>query len=133
MAHRLPTTIEPGELRHRIKIAQPSQTTGGVDNIGGITTDPSTWEVVRTCWASIEAWTGDSNLSANQQLATSSHWIVIRHPRTFIPTTKMVVWFQTRTFQINAVLNPTEQNKLLVLVAEEINQSQSEAPTPAAT
>lgn len=133
MAHRLPTEIEPGELRHRIKIAQPSQTTGGVDDIGGISQDPSTWDVIRTCWASIEAWTGDANLQANQQLSTSSHWIVIRNPRVITITSKMVVWFATRTFQINAVLNPTEQNKLLVLVCEEINQSQSEAPTPAAT
>lgn len=132
MAHRLPTTIEPGELRHRIKIAQPSSATGGVDDIGGVSQDPAVWEVVRECWASIEAWTGDSNLQANQQLSTSSHWIVIRNPRTFTVTSKMVVWFQTRTFQIDAVLNPTEQNKLLVLVCTEVNQSVQEIPTPVA-
>lgn len=133
MAHRLPTDIQPGELRHRIKIAAPDPATGGVDDIGGISQNPANYVVLRTCWASIEAWTGDKSMDTSQQLSKSSHWIVIRHPRTFQPAAAMLIWFQTRTFQINAVLNPTEQNKLLVLVCEEINQSQSEAPTPAAT
>jgi hypothetical protein len=68
-------------------------------------------------------------------VGTASHWIVIRHPRGACETivAKMYVWFKTRTFQVEAVLNPTEQNKLLVLVATEVNDSQQEEPTPAAT
>lgn len=130
MAHRLPTTIQPGEFRHRVTIAGPDPATGGVDDIGGISTKPSSYVALRTCWASIETWSGSKSLMTNQQLSKVNQWICIRHPRTFMPTAGMLVWFQTRTFQINAVLNPTEQNKILVLEVEEINQSLSEVPSP---
>lgn len=132
MAHRLPTTITPGELRHRIEIVVPS---GTQDSMGGISQDPTLWQVVRTCWASIEAWTGDQSLSADQFIAATSHWIIIRHPRdtTQMPTAQMYVWYNKRTFQITAVLNPTEQTQLLVLVCTEINDSAQQKPTPEAT
>lgn len=130
MAHRLPTTITPGDLRHRIQIAVPS---GAQDSMGGISQNPSLWTVGWTCWASIEAWTGDQTMSTDQFISASSHWIVIRNPRTaFVPRANMYVWWNARTFQITAVLNPTEQNKLLVLVCTEINDSSQEVPTPVA-
>lgn len=130
MAHRLPTTIEAGDLKHRIQIVQPS---GTQDSMGGISQDPSLWTVVRTCWASIEAWTGDSTMAAGEFVASTSHWIVIRHPRSMTPTTQMLVWWNKRTFQITAVLNPTEQTKILVLVVTEINDSSQEIATPVVT
>jgi SPP1 family predicted phage head-tail adaptor len=131
MARRLPQEINAGELRHRIKIVQP---TGVQDAMGGVSQDPSQWTPVRECWASIEAWNGSSQLATEQFVSTSSHWIVIRHPRgTVLITAKMLVWFNKRTFQIDAVLNPTEQTKLLVLVCTEVNSSSQEAPTPVAT
>ena len=123
---RLPTTIQAGELRHRIHIVKP---TGAQDSMGGISQDPTQWVPVKTCWASIEAWSGDSSLAANSFVSTASHWIVIRNPRSIAITSQMLVWFNRRTFQINAVLNPTEQNKLLVLVCTEINDSTQEVPT----
>jgi SPP1 family predicted phage head-tail adaptor len=101
--------------------------------MGGVSQDPSQWAVVRECWASIEAWTGDSTLATEQFVSTTSHWITIRHPRTVNITARMMVWFSRRTFQVQAVLNPTEQTKLLVLVCTEINSSSQEAPTPAST
>jgi SPP1 family predicted phage head-tail adaptor len=128
MAHRLPTTISPGELRHRIQIAVPS---GAQDSMGGISQNPANWTVGWTCWASIEAWTGSQSLGTDQFVSESSHWITIRNPReAFTVTSAMYVWWGGRTFQITAVLNPTEQNKLLVLVCAEINDSQQEVPTP---
>jgi SPP1 family predicted phage head-tail adaptor len=127
MARRLPTKITSGDLRHRIKIVQPN---GTQDAMGGVSQDPSQWEVVRECWASVEAWTGQSQLATEQFVSTSSHWIVIRHPRTAVNiTARMLVWFNSRTFQIDSVLNPTEQTKLLVLVCTEVNNSQQESPT----
>lgn len=129
MGHRLPTEIQPGELRHRVQIVTPS---GVQDSSGGISQDPSQWTVLRTCWASIEAWTGSSSLAAGSFMSESSHWIVIRNPRTFLVTAKMLVWWNKRTFQIDAVLNPTEQNKLLVIVATEVNDSSQEIVTPVA-
>jgi len=126
MARRLPSEIAAGELRHRVQIVSP---TGTQDGMGGVNADKrSQWSVALTCWASVDAWTGSATLAANQFLATASHWIVIRHPRTFEPTTQMKVWWQDftgkdHTFQIEAVLNPTGQNKLLVLVCTEVNDS----------
>jgi SPP1 family predicted phage head-tail adaptor len=128
MAHRLPTTISPGELRHRIQIAVPS---GAQDSMGGISQNPLEWTVRWTCWASIEAWTGSQSLGTDQFVSESSHWIVIRNPReAFTVTAAMYVWWNGRTFQITAVLNPDEANKLLVLVCAEINNSAQQAPTP---
>jgi SPP1 family predicted phage head-tail adaptor len=97
--------------------------------MGGVSQNPSQWEVVRECWASIEAWTGDATLATEQFISTTSHWITIRHPRDIRITAQMMVWFSGRTFQVQAVLNPTEQTKLLVLVCSEINNSAQEAPT----
>lgn len=131
MAHRLPRQIEAGDLRHRVQIVQPN---GSQDAMGGVSQDPAQWSVVRTCWGSIEAWTGDQTLAAGQFTASTSHWIVIRHPRTAAPITAgMYVWWNTRTFLIEAVLNPNETTKLLVLVVTEINDSRQLKPTPVAS
>lgn len=127
MARRLPTGIAVGELRHRIQIVQP--TPSGQDPMGGVSADDrSQWSVVQTVWASVEAWNGDASTVANQVMSQSSHWITIRHPRVFTPTSRNKVWFRdftgkNRTFQIDATLNPTENNHLLVLVCTEVNDS----------
>ncbi len=131
MARRLPTQIKAGDLRHRIQIVKPS---GTQDAMGGVSQDPSQWTPIRTCRASIEAWTGDSSLATGQFVSATSHWITIRHPRADATiTAQMYAWWNKRTFQINAVLNPTEQTKLLVLVCTEINDSQQQAASPVVT
>lgn len=130
LGRKLPTEVQPGLLRHRITIAGPNPSTGGVDDIGGISQTSADFVAIRTCWASIDTLTGSKNLAVGQQLERTNKWITIRHPRTFVPDPSMQVWFQGRTFQINAVLNPTEQNKLLLLEVEELNQSISEAASP---
>lgn len=130
MARRLPQKIAAGDLRHRIQIVQPS---GTVDSTGGVSQDPTLWTVVRTCWASIEAWNGDTSLATESFVSHTSHWVTIRHPRSVAITSGMKVWWNQRTFQVDAVLNPTEQTKLLVLVVTEINDSTQQAPTPVAT
>jgi head-tail adaptor len=126
---RLPTNIEPGSLRHRIQIAQPS---GAQDTMGGVSQNPAGWSVIRTCWASIEAWTGSHDLSAGQFTSKTSHWIVIRDPRDpeQTPNAQMYVWWNGRTFLIEAVLSPDEGHKLLVMVVSEINNSQQLDATP---
>lgn len=131
MARKLPQHIAAGDLVHRIQIVQPS---GTLDSMGGISQDPSKWTTVRTCWASIEAWNGSETLGAGEFVSTTSHWITIRHPRgTLRISAQMVVWWNGRTFQIEDVLNPTEQTRLLVLVCSEVNDSLQETPTPVAT
>ena len=123
----LTKTIRVGALRHSVQIAAP--TPGAQDSMGGVSPDDrSQWTVALTTWASIDAWTGDATTTANQVLSTSTHQIVIRHPRSFTPSNRHKIWFKdftgkNRTFQIDAVLNPTETNKLLVLVCTEVNES----------
>lgn len=131
MAHRLPTEIEAGELRHRIQIVKPS---GTQDAMGGVSPTPSQYTVIRTCWASIEAWTGSQQLAAGSFTEQTSHWIVIRHPRdvTQQPTAGCYIWWNGRTFLIEAVLNPLETTKLLVIVCTEINESTQLPPSPVA-
>lgn len=41
---------------------------------------------------------------------------------------KMQVWYQQRQFQIEAVLNPDERNKMLVMLCIEINDSAQQSP-----
>jgi SPP1 family predicted phage head-tail adaptor len=121
MSRRLPTTIAAGDLRHQISIVKPS---GSQGSMGGISQNPSQWTSVLSTWASIEAWNGDASMAAGQFVSVGSHWIVTRNPRTVTLTSQMLVRFGSRTFQINAVLNPTETTKMLVLVCSEINDSQ---------
>lgn len=132
MARRLPQKIDSGSLRHRIQIVQG---TGSQDSMGGTSAGaPTEFSIVWTCWASIDALVGDDTLAAEEFVSTTTHWIVIRNPRsTFQPTAAMFVWFNGRTFEIKAVLNPTEQNIMLVLVCVEINNSQQQAATPLAS
>lgn len=130
MARRLPTQVKAGELRHRIQIVAP---TGVQDAMGGVSQDPSSWQLVRECWASIEAWNGDSQLAAQEFISTTSHWITIRHPVVLTINSSQRVWWNGRTFQIQATLNPTEQTKLLVLVCTEINDSTQQPASPVVT
>lgn len=43
---------------------------------------------------------------------------------------KMQIWFRARQFQIEAVLNPDERNKALILLCIEINESAQQRQTP---
>ena len=117
---RLPTSIAAGDLRHQITIVKPS---GAQGSMGGVSQNSSLYTEVISTWASIEAFTGDAQLASGQFVSVGTHWIVIRNPRTVTITAQMKVNWQSRVFQINAVLNPTEQNKVLVLVCTEINDS----------
>jgi SPP1 family predicted phage head-tail adaptor len=125
--------IQVGKLRHRIQIVKPKlsqDTTGGFD----LRTD----NVVISCWASIEAMTGVEKFAAHEFTSNVSHKIWIRHPRSSAPTitANMQVWFNTRQFQIEAVLNPDERKKVLCLICMEVDDSQNQvtaAPAESAT
>ena len=123
----LSNKLQAGKLRHRVEIVQPS---GVQDSFGGVTQDPTLWTSVLTCWASIEAQSGRDQLAANQFAAVTSHKITIRDPRSVAITNAMYVWFKKRTFQIAAVLNPDERNKMLYLMVLEINNSTEQIATP---
>lgn len=127
---RIPRKLTAGELRHRIQLAAP---TGAQDSGGSVPYGPGNFAVVWTCWGSVEAFAGGTSMAAQEFLQGSTHWITMRHPHGLINvTSQMQVWWSGRTWQINSVVNPTEQNKMLVLVCTEINQSQQQPATPVA-
>jgi SPP1 family predicted phage head-tail adaptor len=110
------TVLFAGRFRHRIDIVKVSpvqDSTGGQD----INVDV----IYKNVWASIEALTGKEQFAASAFISQSSHQVVIRY-LTGINAGQQV-WFDGRQFQIEAVLNPTEITKTLVLLVMEINNS----------
>ena len=109
-----------GRLRHRIDIVQVSTTQ---DSAGGINLSNDT--VYSNVWASIEALTGTEKFAAHEFVSQVTHQIVIR----YLPgiTSSMQIWFEGRQFQVEAVLNPDERPKMLVLLCIEINDSTQQA------
>jgi len=86
---------------------------------------------VATVWAKIEAITGRDVLAANQFSSVATHKITIRYrgntqasPLNILA--KDQVWFRGRVFQIEAVLNPDEKTKTLMLLVVELNDSQQQ-------
>jgi head-tail adaptor len=128
----LSTKIDAGKLRWRITFVKPS---GSQDSCGGISQTPSQWTPVLTTWASIDALAGRDHHATESFVETTSHRFEIRNPRfgSNDPdqgiTNQMWIWFKSRTFQIVAILNPLEQNKKLIIMAQEVNQSNQQTPT----
>lgn len=92
--------------------------------MGGTT--PGGGAVLATVWAAIEMPNGRDALVAQSFASSVTHRITMR----WIPgvlAKQQVKWVdaesRTRTFQIEAVLNPDEKNKVLQLFAVEINDS----------
>src|SRR5215469_14394163 len=111
--------IQAGSLRQRVQLVQPGTS---ADSFGGVS--PSGGTVLADTWASIEAISGRDVLAAGSFTSIGSHVITIR----WMPgvLAKQVVKFGTRTFQIEAVLNPNEQTKMLKLICVETNDSQQQ-------
>jgi len=107
-------TLMAGRLRHQIDIVRPS---GAQDDTGGPV--GSTTVVYAGVWATIEAVSGTEQLAASQFVSRVTHQVVIRYLDGI--DTSMRVVFEGRTFRIQAVLNPDERTKSLVLECIEIN------------
>ncbi|SRR6266851_4234362 len=122
----LSTRIQVGKLRHRLALVQPRN---AQDSMGGANLHDNV--TVATLWGQIEAFTGyHDGLIASEITSVITHKITIRNPG-FPVLSKMQVWFQgslslnskVRQFEIQAVLNPDERNKLLYLLCIELNES----------
>jgi len=114
----IPTLIQAGKLRHRIKIVQPTLTQ---DSTGG--TDVRENTVVWECWASIEALSGRESLVAQALMTSVTHQITIRYAPGIRITARMRVLFGSRLFFIESALNPDERNKMLILKCTEHAES----------
>jgi len=115
--------LRTGKMRHRIQFVTPSTMQDGYGGVYLANTSP-----VLTCWAYIEAITGKDILAAQQFSDIATHHIVIRFFPGINISAKMQVYFMgaanyPRAFQLEAVLNPDETNKLLHLLAVELDAS----------
>lgn len=116
--------LQAGKLRHRIQILQPSSTQ---DTAGGFTLGNST--VLRTVWGTIESMSGQEKFLARQFESNVTHSVYIRYDKNFLVTSEMQIGYDTRTFQIEAILNPDERHKILQLLCVELNESAGQTPT----
>lgn len=117
LIQKVTPTLCAGRLRHRIDIVQPNF--NDQDSTGGF--NLSDFTIVATVWGSIQALCGEEKFAAHEFVSQVSHQVVIRYTSGI--NSGMQVRFQGRTFQIEAVLNPDERNKVLILLCIEINDS----------
>lgn len=118
----LSNRLQPGKMRHRIKIMVPAQ--GGQDTFGGVPQGNMT--LVKTTWARIEGVSAKDTLAAGQFVSTSTHKITVRFDPAISINASQTIWYKARTFQILGVLNPDEVSKLLYIFCVEINDSREE-------
>lgn len=98
-------------LRVRITLQSPSDLP---DEGGGVIRG---WEDVDTVWAEILPISGGEMLRQLQLQSVVTHRVTIRY-RDGV-STAMRVAMGARTFAIRAVINPSERNEVLELLAEE--------------
>lgn len=107
--------IPAGALRHRLTIQAENPT---ADGGGGQGADPWADPVtVATVWGRVEPLKGRERMQAMQLRGQVSHRVTIRH-RPGI-TAQMRVLFDGRAFNIRAVVNVEERNRILELLCEE--------------
>ncbi|MFQ5774190.1 MAG: phage head closure protein [Kiloniellaceae bacterium] len=104
-----------GRLRHRLTIQAENP---AADAGGGQGADP--WAdpiTVATVWGRVEPLTGGERLRAMQVQDRLSHRITIRHRPGITPRMRIV--FGARVFNVRAVINPEERDRVLELLCEE--------------
>ncbi len=104
-----------GPLRHRLNILGYEVSK---DNIG---VEKKIYNSIKTVWGSIEVLTGKEYLSPLGMKSEVSNKITIRYLKEI--DSKMRISFKDRIFKIEAILNPNEQNIMLVLLCSEIKGS----------
>jgi SPP1 family predicted phage head-tail adaptor len=114
--------LQAGKLRHRIQIVQPDTTQ---DSAGGVS--QADVKVLCTTWASIQALTGTEKFAAHEFISQVTHAIYMRYRTDFTVDASMNVLYNTRTFKVEAVLDPDERRKMLQLLCIEINDSAQDA------
>jgi SPP1 family predicted phage head-tail adaptor len=118
--------LEAGKLRHRVQIVKA---TGSVDTFGGVPPDLSNWQVLHSAWADIKTLNGRDMLVSDQFMTQVNLQVTIRYFPDVDASCR--VWFNKKTFQITAVVNPDQRTKMLVLLCVEINDSKNQPATPA--
>lgn len=105
--------IQAGKLRHRVTINKPIL--GGTPD--AYNAQAQSQQLVGTFWASVEPISGREIEVAKTYAATVSHKIQMRYVPGILTTYQLL--FNGRTFNINAVLNAEERNRMLTLFVTE--------------
>lgn len=91
------TQYNAGELRHRITIEQRTSAVGS----RGQSTE--VWEELDKRWARVSDLSGRELEQARQVVATATHRVEMRGPRTYTLTTKHRIKFGSLTFNIGSI------------------------------
>lgn len=104
--------MKVGKLRKRVKLQNLAR---NQDSFGEAVPSYTTYTTV---WASVEPLQGRELEHAQQISAEVSHRVTIRYNRNV--TSEHRVVYVERTLEIIAVINPEEQNEMLILLCKEI-------------
>ena len=120
------TSIPTGQLNRKIQIQ--AEQAGQVDAAGQPL--PSSWATVRTCWANIDIQNSALLYETEAFVSKATHRITTRLSRTPVIAPQMRVVYAdpyanvTHTYEIQSVLNPEQDNFLLVLLCYELDESE---------
>lgn len=104
--------MRAGKLRKRVYLQQPCH----IVNTYG---EPVvTWVTYNTVWAAIEPLYGRDAILAQQTEAPHTHKITIWYMQNVLPSHR--VYYGTRAFEINSIVNPEENNVYLELQCTEL-------------
>lgn len=104
--------MRAGKLRHKIAIQQITVT----QDANGDTT--KTWATVKSPWADVMPVSGREYFNAKQHTSEISHTVTIRHDSSITP--KMRVFYDSRYFDIEAVINEGERDRQTTLMCREV-------------
>lgn len=101
-----------GYLRHRCWIKEATHT---ADGFGGITT---TWGTVTVCWGALEPLKGREWIASGMENSEISGVFRMRYYSGIRPN--MRVYYGSRVFDIQSVIDPSERHKELELRVKEL-------------
>ena len=111
--------INPGRLKHKVTIMRYQDTEDVMGNTVNVLNP------LKSTWAEIRPLRGKEQLEIYKNTNEQSFKITIRHTDV---TTKDVIVFKNRQFQINAISNPFEDDYILeLLCTESIDHAVKEA------
>lgn len=103
--------MRAGKLRKRISLETPSRAQNSLGE------DVATFGSAVSRWASIEPLSGNELIVAQSVTPIATHKITLRHDTAITPETR-IVW-DSRTFNVISVINPSERNIMTVVTAKE--------------
>jgi SPP1 family predicted phage head-tail adaptor len=119
-------SLDLGKLNRKVQIQQ--ETSGVQDAFGQPL--PSSWQTVRTCWADIDIQASQLVNETEAFISKVTHRITMRMCKSLVITPNMRVVYAdpyagvSHIYEIEAVLNPRQQNFVLVLLCYELNEGE---------